>query len=126
MAAASIGALTVALTGCGEDVEEVDADYAQICVQEDPETGETVRVDDDECDDDRPRGSFLPMFLLLNSSRTVAVPAVGAPVPPSSGFTRTRPPGSASVARGLNPSGTTVGKTGVSKGFGGSKSGSGS
>jgi hypothetical protein len=126
MAAASIGVLAVTLTGCGEDVQEVDADYAEICVQEDPETGENVRVDDDNCDDDRPRGSFIPMFLFLNASRAVSVPAVGAPVPRSSGFTTTRPPASAKVARNFSPSGTSVGKTGVSKGFGGSKSGAGS
>ncbi|WP_147017544.1 hypothetical protein [Kocuria turfanensis] len=127
MSAASIGALVVALTGCGEDAQEVDADYAQICVQQDPETGEDVRVDDDECDDaGRPRGSFIPMFLFLNAGRSFAVPPVGSPVPPSSGFTTTRPPASATVARGFAPSGTSVGRSGVSKGFGGSSSGWGS
>ena len=127
MSAASIGALVVTLTGCGEDAQEVDADYAQICVQEDPETGEDVRVDDDECDDDgRPRGSFVPMFLFLNAGRSFAVPPVGSPVPSSSGFTTTRPPASATVARGFAPSGTSVGRSGVSKGFGGSSSGWGS
>lgn len=126
MAAASIGALVITLTGCGEDVQEVEADYAEICVREDPATGENVRVDDDECGDDRPRGSFIPMFLLLNASRTLAVPSVGTRVPPSSGFTTARPPASAKVARGFSPSGTSVGKTGVSKGFGGSRSGAGS
>lgn len=127
MSAASIGALVVTLTGCGEDAQEVDADYAQICVQQDPETGEEVRVDDDECDDaGRPRGSFVPMFLFLNAGRSLAVPPVGSPVPPSSGFTTARPPASATVARGFAPSGTSVGRSGVSKGFGGSTSGWGS
>lgn len=128
MAAASIGALVVTLTGCGEDVQETDADYAQICVQDpDGEGGaEPVRVDDDECDETRPRGGFFPMFLFLNSARAAAVPAVGSRVPPSTGFTTTRPPASSAVARGFSPSGTSVGKTGVSKGFGGSSSGWGS
>ncbi|MFC4903938.1 hypothetical protein [Kocuria oceani] len=127
MSAASIGALVVTLTGCGEDAQEVDADYAQICVQQDPETGEEMRVDDDECDDaGRPRGSFVPMFLFLNAGRSLTVPPVGSPVPPSSGFTTARPPASATVARGFAPSGTSVGRSGVSKGFGGSTSGWGS
>ena len=133
MAAASIGALTIALTGCGQeaqDVQEVDSDYAQICVEDpDGEGGaEPVRVDDDECDDDRgPRvGGFFPMWVLMSSTRAAAVPAVGSPVPRSAGWTTGRPPASATVARGLPRDGTAVGKSGVSRGFGGSKSGWGS
>lgn len=67
---------------------------------------------------------YPPWF--LNSSRSFAVPPVGSAVPRSSGFTTTRPPASAAVARGFAPSGASVGTTGVSKGFGGSKSGWGS
>lgn len=133
MAAASIGALTIALTGCGQeaqDVQEVDSDYAQICVEDqDGEGGaEPVRVDDDECDDDRgPRvGGFFPMWVLMSSTRAATVPAVGTPVPRSAGFSTGRPPASATVARGLPRDGTAVGKSGVSRGFGGSKSGWGS
>ncbi|MFI7743141.1 hypothetical protein [Kocuria rhizosphaericola] len=133
MAAASIGALTIALTGCGQeaqDVREVDSDYARICVEDpDGEGGaEPVRVDDDECDDDRgPRvGGFFPMWVLMSSTRAVPVPAVGSPVPRSAGWTTGRPPASATVARGLPRDGTAVGKSGVSRGFGGSKSGWGS
>ena len=134
MAAASIGALTIALTGCGqdaEDVQEVDSDYAQICVQDpDGEGGaEPVRVYDDECDDDTRRSGgigFFPMWVLMSSSRAVPVPAVGASVPRSAGYTTGRPPASSTVARGLPRNGTAVGKAGVSSGFGGSKSGWGS
>ena len=133
MAAASIGALTIALTGCGQeaqDVQEVDSDYAQICVEDpDGEGGaEPVRVDDDECDDDRgPRvGGFFPMWVLMSSARATAVPAVGSPVSSAAGWSTGRPPGSATVARGLPRDGAAVGKSGVSRGFGGSKSGWGS
>ncbi|MEX5298292.1 hypothetical protein RCG67_05885 [Kocuria sp. CPCC 205292] len=133
MAAASIGALTIALTGCGQetqDVQEVDSDYARICVEDpDGEGGaEPVRVDDDECEDDRgPRvGGFFPMWVLMSSSRAAPVPAVGSPVPSSAGWTTGRPPASATVARGLPRDGTAVGKSGVSRGFGGSKTGWGS
>ncbi|WP_157571251.1 MULTISPECIES: hypothetical protein [Kocuria] len=132
MAAASIGALTIALTGCGQetqDVQEVDSDYARICVEDqDGEGGaEPVRVDD-ECEDDRgPRvGGFFPMWVLMSSSRAVPVPAVGSSVPSSAGWTTGRPPASATVARGLPRNGTAVGKSGVSRGFGGSKTGWGS
>ena len=99
MAAASIGALTIALTGCGQeaqDVQEVDSDYAQICVEDpDGDSGaEPVRVDDDECDDDRgPRvGGFFPMWVLMSSARATAVPAVGSPVSSAAGWSTGRPP----------------------------------
>ncbi|MFI7582229.1 hypothetical protein ACH9DO_00375 [Kocuria sp. M1N1S27] len=134
MAAASIGALTIALTGCGQeaqDVQEVDSDYARICVEDPDGQGgaEPVRVDEEQCDDDpvqRGGVGFFPMWVLMSSGRAVPVPAVGSPVPRSAGYTTGRPPASATVARGLPRDGTAVGKSGVSRGFGGSKSGWGS
>ena len=48
------------------------------------------------------------------------------PVSSAAGWSTGRPPGSATVARGLPRDGAAVGKSGVSRGFGGSKSGWGS
>ena len=66
------------------------------------------------------------MWVLMSSGRAVSVPAVGSPLQASAGWSTGRPPASATVARGLPRDGAAVGKSGVSRGFGGSKSGWGS
>jgi hypothetical protein len=102
------------LTGCGSE----SADYAAVCV--DPET--QVRVDDDQCDDDREYNGVGGGFFWYYLGASSRVPAVGTA---ATGGTFRGSTLRGTVQRGGLPStgGSTVRSTTTKGGFGGSSRG---
>ena len=101
------------LTGCSSS-----ADYAAVCV--DPAT--EMRVDDDQCDDDRDYDGHSSGFFWYYLGQNSRVPAVGSGV---SGGTYKGSTLSGSVARGglSKAGGSSVKSTTTKGGFGGSSRG---
>lgn len=132
VAIGAVTALAVALTGCSsEESQETDADYAQICV--DQQTQE--RVDDDQCDDHTHSHSnfgwmWLPFFLSMNNNRANVIPPVGSRVTNEHHGTFQQPKDQKSTRvphNGVTPSrsksGKTTMKSGTSRGGLGTKGG---
>lgn len=132
VAIGAVTALAVALTGCSsEDEQETDAEYAQICVNQDTQE----RVDDNQCDDHTHSHSnfgwmWLPFFLSNNRANTI--PAVGDRISSNQQATREDPRkrdrstttvGTAGGSVSKNKNGKTSVKSGTSRGGFGSKGG---
>lgn len=134
VAIGAVTALAVALTGCSsEDEQETDAEYAQICVNQDTQE----RVDDNQCDDHTHSHSnfgwmWLPFFLSMNNNRANTIPAVGQRITSDQQATREDPRkrdrstttvGTAGGSVSKNKNGKTSVKSGTSRGGFGSKGG---
>lgn len=80
--------LVTALSGCAED-EEVNADYSQVCVEDDTD----IRVEDNNCDTDSTGSHWVwfPHHLLMPPVGDRINPAFGVTTKPTSG-TIARPP----------------------------------
>lgn len=132
VAIGAVTALAVTLTGCSsEDEQETDAEYAQICVNQDTQE----RVDDNQCDDHTHSHSnfgwmWLPFFLSNNRANTI--PAVGDRISSNQQATREDPRkrdrstttvGTAGGSVSKNKNGKTSVKSGTSRGGFGSKGG---
>lgn len=132
VAIGAVTALAVALTGCSsEDEQETDAEYAQICVNQDTQE----RVEDNQCDDHTHSHSnfgwmWLPFFLGNNRANTI--PAVGQRITTDHQATREDPRkrdrstttvGTAGGSVSKNKNGKTSVKSGTSRGGFGSKGG---
>lgn len=124
----------MALTGCSsEDEQETDAEYAQVCVNQDTQE----RVDDNQCDDHTHSHSnfgwmWLPFFLSMNNNRANTIPAVGQRITSDQQATREDPRkkdrstttvGTAGGSVSKNKNGKTSVKSGTSRGGFGSKGG---
>lgn len=132
VAIGAVTALAVALTGCSsEDEQETDAEYAQVCVNQDTQE----RVDDNQCDDHTHSHSnfgwmWLPFF--LGNNRANIIPAVGDRISSNQQATREDPRkkdrstttvGTAGGSVSKNKNGKTSVKSGTSRGGFGSKGG---
>lgn len=135
VAIGAVSALAIALTGCSSDEEtqETDADYAQVCVDE--QTQE--RVEDKECEDTSHSHSshawmWMPFF--LNNNRANTIPAVGDKISANQQATKRNPQekdenststvvGSRGGTVSKSDNGKTTVKSGTSRGGFGSKGG---
>lgn len=86
---------------------EAEADYAQVCFND--ETGE--RVDDAQCDNSSSAGRSSAIYAWYFYSRGASVPAVGQNRSQYTGFTKTAPQG-AKTSKGYSSKGGTVSRGG--------------
>jgi hypothetical protein len=86
---------------------EAEADYAQVCFND--ETGE--RVDDAQCDNSSSAGRSSAIYAWYFYSRGASVPAVGQNRSQYTGFTKTVPQG-AKTSKGYSTKGGTVSRGG--------------
>jgi len=86
---------------------EAEADYAQVCFND--ETGE--RVDDTQCDNSSSAGRSSAIYAWYFYSRGASVPAVGQNRSQYTGFTKTVPQG-AKTSKGYSTKGGTVSRGG--------------
>lgn len=106
-------AMLVAALGCAsdDDTREVQTEYGEICVRQDPpDSGEWERVADDECDDHRTGRSWI----WVHHAGGHAAPPVGSRATHGT-FVTSKPSGS--VAR--PPSSGGFGRSSSSSGTGG-------